>query len=207
MPSRTSAWPSGWPSFTPKDNDPSNTYQKDLKAKIVAKYGAENLRIAWIKTCSALESITARLASVENASIPILSYDEAISLDSQALEKSKESGCFVIRGVIPREEAIQHFEDLKVFVADNRDTITGWPAKSIAIYSIFSSPVQLKIKTNPRHLKLQRRLNSIWKDSSCATAEEQAAQFDPVLYPDALRIRQPGQEFLGLGPHIDGGSL
>lgn len=33
------------------------------------------------------------------------------------------------------------------------------------------------------------------------------ARNEPILYPDAIRIRQPKQEFLGLGPHVDSGSL
>jgi hypothetical protein len=207
MPSRTSSWPSGWPSFTPKDNDPSNVYQKDLKARIIAEYGADALRTSWIKTCHALSEVTSRLSTLGNASIPILSYDEILSATNpETLERMKATGCFVIRGVIPKAEAVQHFEELQSFIAANKDTITGWPAKSVAIYHLYSSPTQLKIKTSPRHLKIQRLLNTLWTDSSCSAAE-QTAQCEPILYPDALRIRQPGQEFLALGPHIDGGSL
>lgn len=118
----------------------------------------------------------------------------------------KAAGCFIIRGVIPTEVAKQEFEDLQAFIADNKETITGWPAKSVAIYHLYSSPTQLRLRTDPRHLKLQRLLNSLWGDTSCSP-EELDGQYAPVLYPDALRIRAPGQEFLGLGPHIDAGSL
>ena len=207
MPSRTSAWPSGWPTFTSEDNDPSNAFQKDLKASIVEEYGAEALRTSWIKTCQALNSVTSRISTLGNEAIPIFSYDELLSTSNENASRCmKDTGCFIIRGVIPKAEAAHHFEDLKTFIADNKDTITGWPAKSVAIYHLYSSPTQLKIKTNPRHLKAQRLINSLWTDSSCSPAE-QTAQCEPILYPDALRIRQPGQKFLGLGPHIDAGSL
>ena len=201
-----SSWPSGWPSFTPKDDVVGDTFQKDLKARIIAEYGIEALQISWTKTCNALNSVTSRISTVGNTSIPVLSYDEALcATNNRFRERMKATGCFIIRGVIPKAEAVQHFEDLEIFIAENKDTITGWPAESVAIYNLYSSPTQLKIKTDPRHLKLQRFLNSLWKDSACSPAEE-VAQCEPILYPDALRIRQPGQEFLGLGPHIDGGS-
>jgi hypothetical protein len=204
MPSLTSSWPSGWPSFTLQDNDPSDTYQLGLKAQIVNKYGVESLRRSWIETCKCLSAEMSRLSLEGNASIPILSYED---LNNRAhLENIKDAGCCIVRGVIPKAETESHFEDLKAFIADNKNDITGWPAKSVAIYHLYSSPTQLKIKTNPRHLYVQKLLNSIWKDSSCSAAENEE-QHEPVLYPDALRIRQPGQEFLGLGPHIDGGSL
>ncbi|CZR57752.1 uncharacterized protein PAC_07641 [Phialocephala subalpina] len=205
MPSKTTSWPSGWPSFTPKDNDPTDTFQKDLKASIIAEYGADNLKVAWIKTCNALSEVTSRLASQGNTSVPIFQADDALS-DSKALDAMREAGCCIIRGVIPKPKATQYFEDLKTFIADNKETVTGWPAKSVAIYHLYSSPTQLKIKTTPRHLQIQRLLNSLWTDSSLSSVE-QAAQNEPILYPDGLRIRQPRQEFLGLGPHIDGGSL
>ncbi|KAH7418461.1 duf1479 domain-containing protein [Cadophora sp. MPI-SDFR-AT-0126] len=205
MPNKDSNWPVGWPSFTPEDNDPADIFQKNLKSSIIAEYGTDNLQTAWIKTCNALNSVTSRLEAQGNTAVPIFQADDVLS-NPAILESMKDAGCCIVRGVIPKAEASQYFQDIQEFIADNKDTITGWPAESVAIYHLYSSPVQLQIKTNPRHLQLQRLLNSIWIDSSCST-EENAAQSEPILYPDGLRIRQPGQEFLGLGPHIDGGSL
>jgi hypothetical protein len=206
MPSRTSDWPTGWPSFTPADNDPSDKFPEELKAGIISEYGAAALRTSWIKTCTKLASVTARLQTLGNAAIPVLSYDEVVSPNNKdAVDGMKAAGCFVIRGVIPNEVATQEFKDLQAFIADNKDLVTGWPAKSVAIYHLYSSPTQLRLRTNPRQLKIQRLLNSLWGDTSCSP-EELEKQYDPILYPDAVRIRAAGQEFLGLGPHIDAGS-
>lgn len=207
MPARTSSWPSGWPSFNPSDNDPSDSYQRNLKAAIIAEYGADNLRTAWVKTCHALQDVTSQLAAAGSKAVPIFSYDDVVSSNNMTvLAAMKAAGCFIIRNVIPKDEAEQHFQDLQAFIADNRDIVTGWPAKSIAIYHLYSSPVQLKLRTHAHHLKLQRVLNSLYTDTTVSGSEQQA-QYDPVLYPDALRIRAPGQDFYGLGPHIDAGSL
>ena len=205
MPNTQPTWPSGWPSFTPKDNDPTDTFQKDLKESIIKDIGADKLRTAWVKTCKALKDVTSRHESQGNTAVPIFQADEVLS-NPEILETMRAAGCCIIRGVITKPEASQYFMDLDKFIEDNKETVTGWPAESVAIYHLYSSPVQLKIKTNPRHLQIQRLLNNIWTDSSCL-ADEQSTQSEPVLYPDGLRIRKPGQEFLGLGPHIDGGSL
>lgn len=206
MPHRESSWPAGWPSFTPEDNYPSNTYQEELKKAIISEYGADALRQAWVKTCNTLESVTSRIAEAGPSAVPIFTYDEVTSPGSEdALNRMKETGCFIVRGAIPRDEASHYFEDLKEFIAQN-PSITGWPAKSPAIFHLYSSPVQLTLRTHPNQLKLQRLLNSFFTDATCSM-QEQEAQTAPILYPDALRIRAPGQDFLGLGPHIDAGSL
>ncbi|EXJ80599.1 hypothetical protein A1O3_06882 [Capronia epimyces CBS 606.96] len=206
-------WPEGWPSFTPKDCNPKDTVSSDLKKAIIAEYGAEALRQAWIKTCNALSSVTSRIAATGVDSVPVFEYDEIISSgyksnfdNEQALKRIRAVGCCIIRGVIPQEEATQHLEDLQTFIAQNADTITGWPKQTPAIFHLYESPVQLKLRTHPNQLQLQRLLNSLFTDPTISP-EEEKAQCEPILYPDALRVRQPGQDFDGLGPHIDGGSL
>ena len=46
-------------------------------------------------------------------------------------------------------------------------------------------------------------INGLWHWN----AEESDVEFEPLLYADGVRIRPAGQPFLGLGPHIDAGSL
>lgn len=66
---------------------------------------------------------------------------------------------------------------------------------------MYDSPVQNSIRTHPNQLKLQRILNELWHDTSGTTSS------DPLIYLDGIRDRPPRQSFLGLGPHIDAGSL
>ncbi|RDW74213.1 hypothetical protein BP5796_07655 [Coleophoma crateriformis] len=158
----------------------------------ITEYGTSALYDAWVKTCTTLAGVTARIQTLGIASIPILSYEEATLPNNEDVRsRMKAAGCFIIGGVIPTEGAAQEFEELQAFIADNKDTVTGWPAKSIAIYHLFT---------------LQRSLNSLWGDLSCSPKELEA-EYETILYPDGIRIRAPGQEFLGLGPHIDAGSL
>jgi hypothetical protein len=206
MPGRVSNWPAGWPSFTPKDNDPNDTYQQDLKKQIIAEYGKDNLRQAWIKTCKDVTTSMTEISKQGSASIPIFTLEEVLGPNSdKVMNRMKAAGCFVIREVVARKEADGMFKDLQNFVGKN-SSITGWPEANPAIFHLYNTPVQLKLRTHPNQLKLQQLLNSLFSDATC-TKEELVAQNQPVSYPDALRIRQPGQEFLGLGPHVDAGSL
>ncbi|KIW64182.1 hypothetical protein PV04_09135 [Phialophora macrospora] len=202
-----SKWPTGWPSFAHPDSDGKDRHSPDLKKAIISEYGANALCQAWIKTCNALGSVVSQIAEAGANAVPVFHYDEIIDTgkNEKALEKIKATGCCVIRGVIPTEEATQHFQDLTRFVAQN-DSVSGWPKESPAIFYLYESPVQLKLRTHPHQLKLQRLFNSLFTDPT-VSPEEEKAQWEPILYPDALRIRQPGQDFDGLGPHIDGGSL
>lgn len=212
MPSRTdtpSTWPAGWPSLSSKDKDKSSSeeFRLNLKKEIIAEYGEDSLTKAWIKTCEALKQVTSLIAEGGSAYIPAFEFNDVVGHNNaKILEEMKAKGGFVIRNVIPREKADQLFKEQVEFIANN-DEICGWPAENPAIFNIHNGPVQLQLRTHPNQLKLQRLLNSLFSDSNCASPEELEKQSDPILYPDALRIRQPGQEFLGLGPHVDAGSL
>jgi hypothetical protein len=207
MPGRIAEWPSGWPSFTAEtDHDPSDKYQEDLKREIIQHYGPDALYEAWTKTCASLKLTTERIAKDGANSIPVFDFNHIIDgRNDEAISRMKAAGCFIVRDVVPHAEVAMLFKELRDFVSKN-DKITGWPVANPAIFHLYNSPVQLKLRTHPNQLKLQRLLNSFFSDSNC-TPDELAAQNEPILYPDALRIREPGQEFLGLGPHVDAGSI
>jgi hypothetical protein len=152
------------PSFTSKDNDPSDTYRQDLKASIIKKYGAENLQVSWKKTCKALTKVTSRLAAYGNASVPIFTYGEL--LDKSKLETMKAAGCCIIRGVILKSNAEQYFKDLKTFINDNKEARRAGPVSrrpphstgrtrfpwSGTTYRWWLSCVAGKMRSNVRHM-------------------------------------------------------
>ncbi|KAH8590336.1 hypothetical protein B0O99DRAFT_552441 [Bisporella sp. PMI_857] len=203
MPGRIRQWPA-WGEYGPapgKDiEDP-----EFLRAKrdIIEKYGADSLRQSWISVCNELGRVTDDIASHGSATIPILTADHIIEKGFMPHEISaiKRTGCCIIRGVIPETEASQLYQDLKQYVTDNKPHITGWPKESPAMLMLYDSPTQNIIRTHPRQLRLQRILNEFWHDETRKTSP------DPLVYYDGIRDRVPGQPFLGLGPHVDAGSL
>lgn len=198
-------WPP-WPEFqgiaagTKDANDPDFIAAKKA---IIDEYGADNLKKSWIATCKELEVVTSDIMSRGNSIIPDVQVNSvlAIGFSEAELSSLRQTGCLIVRGVIPSEEAKQLYKDLTEYVANNRPSIQGWPAETPSILKLYNSPTQNDIRTHPNHLKLQKVLNELWHDGSSETSSE------PLIYLDAVRDRPPHQPFLGLGPHIDAGSL
>ncbi|KAH6991474.1 hypothetical protein BKA56DRAFT_652287 [Ilyonectria sp. MPI-CAGE-AT-0026] len=205
MPGKLVSWPA-WQEFEtpPKGvSEDTFTFSPKAKADVIAQYGEEALRKSWLKVCKDLEAVTERLSSLGSEAVPVLDMKEIRDggLSDARRSELKSSGCCIVRGVIEKGEATSLFKKLKGFVAANKDSISSWPIESPAMLRLYNSPTQIAVRTHPNHILLQRTLNSLFHDESGETGPE------PLSYTDAARIRPPGQAFLGLGPHIDAGSL
>ncbi|KAH7210340.1 hypothetical protein BKA60DRAFT_524099 [Fusarium oxysporum] len=203
MPGPIRQWPA-WPEYI-CENAASSKDPEFLQVKkaIICEYGAEALRRSWIKVCKELESITDEIIEKGSTIIPVFDtlevIDKGFSPEQQA--EIKKIGSFVCRNTVSKEDATALYSDLRTYVADNKGSIQAWPKESPSMMVLYNSPTQNTLRSHPNHLKLQRKLNEIWKYSAEDTSP------DPLIYLDGIRDRAPGQPFLGLGPHIDAGSL
>lgn len=178
-----------WPEYTPETAE-SDAALVDVKKAIVAEYGSEAIRESWRKTCKALEVLTAEIVQRKTSMIPDLGFDEFMTVDDKRKEELKEQGCFVVRGVIDRAETSGWFDDLKTFVEENDSDILGWPEETPFMKRLYYSSTQVKARSHPNQLALQRELNSWWSsdpETSCT----------PLTYVDACRMRPPGIPFQG----------
>ena len=205
MPGATRVWPA-WPEFTSqgvteaKDPDFLST-----KKAIIDEYGADALRKSWITICKELEAVTDEIAEKGSTIVPTFDTAQILSdgfTEAQRAE-AQRIGAFVCRATIPETEASAIYEDMAKYIADNKTSIQAWPEESPSMFVLYNSPAQNKIRSHPNHIGLQRRLNELWHnyDASKDTSAE------PLAFFDGIRDRAPGQPFLGLGPHIDAGSL
>lgn len=84
-------------------------------------------------------------------------------------------------------------------------TPAAFPPSDPQVFELYWSAPQLKARSHPSLLRVQRRLMSLaWHASSPAAPISLA---NPLSYADRLRIRQPGDAAFALGPHIDGGGV
>ncbi|KAG4263122.1 hypothetical protein FPRO03_10485 [Fusarium proliferatum] len=203
MPGPIRQWPA-WPEYTSENAASSKDPEfLEVKKAIISEYGAEALQQSWIKVCKELERITDEIIEKGNTIIPVFDTQQIIEdgfLPEQEA-KIKRIGSFVCRNTVPHEKATTLYSDLKTYVADNKDSIQAWPKESPSMLVLYNSPTQNTLRSHPDHLKLQRKLNELWKYSAEDTSP------DALVYLDGIRDRAPGQPFLGLGPHIDAGSL
>ena len=203
MPGKLQTWPA-WPEFV-QGKGPQSRDSDFLECKkaIIAEYGEQALRASWIQVCQDLESITSEISSKKSDMIPEFAIEKILKYGFTTDEKArlKNVGSFVVRGVVPESEARSHYQNLRQYVDKNRSRIDGWPKESPSMLLLYNSPTQIAIRTHSNHLRLQRKMNELWHDESGETSPE------PLLYSDGVRDRPPKQAFLGLGPHIDAGSL
>jgi hypothetical protein len=199
MPGRLLQWPE-WPEFT-FENAEKNEDLLQYKNEIIAQYGEDALRKSWLKVCGELAKITDDLAEKGTSAIPEIPFEDLLNLSDEQKQRCKDTGCFVVRDVIPDEQTTKLFWDLKKYVADNRDQISGWPVDNPILSNLYFSPTQISLRSHPNQLATARALNSWWHDSTGTSSP------DPLSYADAVRIRPPKKPLAALGPHIDAGSL
>jgi hypothetical protein len=137
MPGALQKWPA-WREFTAAEGEADPTgefiqYKKD----VVLKYGKEAIRKSWLKVCKELETVTDDIAEKGTAAIPEVQYEDLFDLSYDKKQKLKNTGCFVVRGVVSEYLATTWFNDLKTYVADNRPNISG---RTIYPLEVFNSP-------------------------------------------------------------------
>jgi hypothetical protein len=116
--------------------------------------------------------------------------------DQQASEWNDEVGEYILSNdyftkSVEREGMDQYFSQLK----------SGAPQ----IFVIYWSRPQMLARQSQSMANTKKFLNSMWNVSS-----PYGDEFDPnndFIYADRIRRREPGDETLGLSPHIDGGSF
>lgn len=189
-----------WPSFPALAKGKTGPDFAKSKQAVIDEFGTDALNQAWVKTCQALEGVTREICEKSSACIPQISFQEALNMSEGSKQRIKAAGCLVVRGVFSEEEATDLYHDIKQYWAENPG-IQGWPEDNPSVYRLYYSPTQVRARTHPHQLQLQKALNELWRDDSSRSSS------DPLLYSDAIRVRPPGQPFIGLGPHIDAGSL
>jgi hypothetical protein len=125
-------------------------------------------------------------------------------LSEQRISQIRESGVVIIRGGVPREEALGWKQSLRDYIALNNDKVKGFPQENIQAFEIYNSEAQTRARTHPALLQTQRALLQLWHVSD---PQAKLSLGTPISYYDRFRIRLPGDRSFVLGPHIDGGSL
>lgn len=113
-----------WKEF-PQETGETGEELVQYKKDIVAKYGDEGIKKSWIEVCALLEKVTKVIAEKKTSMIPDIKFSEFADLSEERVQKLKEVGCLVVRDVIDREEAEGWFMDLKRYIADNKNDVTG----------------------------------------------------------------------------------
>lgn len=125
----------------------------------------------------------------------------------------RKTGCAVVRGVFPTSVARDWFAELGEYLETNHyeqrevekrnldKYFAALKAGRPQIFNIYWSKPQVNARQDLKLAETRAFLNRLWRFEGV---------FDPdyeCTYADRLRRRQPGDETLGLSPHMDAGTV
>lgn len=176
-----------------------------LKQEIVNTYPDFQAKAekAWAEVTSDLAKVSKAIAEQGPDYLPSVEYSSLSSLPADKLAELKRKGTFIIRNVVPREEALEWKQGLDEFVAANPN-VEGTPAEKPQYFQIFYTKPQVLARAHPHVLETQTWCNQLYSSSSTDQPIDLGA---PLTYVDRFRIRQPGFAWGAHPPHMDGGSI
>ena len=151
--------------------------------------------------------------------VPVCDYGDVAAgrIDSAMTAMIKQRGAVILRNTFERERVALWNDTLMEYVARNdyfekqkaRDGMDQYfsnlSSSRPQIFGLYWSKPQMEARTSEELATVRKWLNRLWSFNS-----ENGTEFDPdreCLYADRLRQREPGDDTLGLSPHVDGGSV
>ena len=151
--------------------------------------------------------------------IPEIDFQSIVNgnISSSDITNLKQRGSVIIRNVFDKQQASEWNDEIGEYITFNdyftksidRQGMDNYfsQLKSGApqIFGLYWSRPQMLARQSQSMAITKKFLNSMW-DVSSPNGDE----FDPnndYMYADRIRRREPGDETLGLSPHIDGGSF
>ncbi|KAI0260969.1 hypothetical protein BC834DRAFT_925695 [Gloeopeniophorella convolvens] len=160
---------------------------------------------SWREVVEELRVATKEVAAKGTDIVPSVQFSDIENgLSKDQIEEIRKRGVVLVRGGVPREEALGWKQSLKEYATLNRDRVKGFPEGNVQVFEIYNSIAQTLARTHPALLQTQRALLGLWHASN---PDAKLSLRTPISYYDRFRIRQPGDRSFVLGPHIDGGSL
>ena len=165
------------------------------------------------KELQEIESLVAKGLSP----IPEINFNDLSTADDDFANLVRKRGCVIVRNVFSKDRVDKWNENLMGYVRDNDyfdkqaekagmdKYFSALASGKPQIFGLYWSRPQMEARTSQEMADLRSWLNRLWKWES-----ENGVEFNPdqeCLYADRLRQREPGDDTLGLSPHVDGGSV
>jgi len=174
----------------------------------------ESCRHEMLKAVQEVTDLTEKGSTV----VPELSYSsiENNKVSAEDIKTIRKRGCLIVRGVFPRQQAEDWNSELVSYLNANNyyekarekagmDTYFGdLKDAQPQIFGVYWSRPQVMVRQAESMAVTKRFLNRLW-DVAAPTGPEFDPDFD-YSYADRIRRRAPGDDTLGLSPHMDTGS-
>lgn len=108
----------------------------------------------------------------------------------------RKRGVAVVKNVFGQQEALSFKQQVRNYIADNKDKTKAFPKHDPQVYELYWSPSQIKARADPRMIHAQSFLQKLWRSSN---SQDMEGLKTPMTYADRLRIRTPGDASFALG--------
>jgi hypothetical protein len=158
-----------------------------------------------------------RLKAAGKTIIPEIEYIDIVENNISSEQKAwiHQRGCVIIRNTFAQSQAEAWGDEIKSYIEnigylDQPDKgldkyFSSLQDQKPQIYSVYWSKPQVEARQSENLATARKFLNRLWEFE-----HGENNVFDPdreCTYADRTRRRQPGDNSLGLKPHIDGGSV
>ncbi|RAO68294.1 uncharacterized protein BHQ10_004306 [Talaromyces amestolkiae] len=194
-----------FPSLSGKAAEPLPPRFQALKSQLSA--GREkDLTESWWRLLDSLRDEVKKIKALGSDAIPSIDYKDVKNgtLTEAQLNEIRHRGSVVIRGVVPKETALEYKQKAREYIAANKDRVNAFPKDDPAVYELYWTPSQAQARAHPGMISTQKFLTKLWYSSNPLS---KISTTHPIMYADRFRIRNPGDAKFALGPHSDGGSL
>lgn len=164
-----------------------------LKQSIVKPEDRARLVDSYHRLVKALEVEANRIAEAGPKAIPEINFSDIEAngghLPESLADTVRQTGCVIIRGVVPEEEASGWEAELKKYTKEHPN-VAGFPKHDPQSFSLFWTRPQVQIRSHPKVLKAMHSVSQLWHLSSDDALFDMASQ---VAYADRFRIRHPSR--------------
>jgi hypothetical protein len=204
------------------DTMTENIRKKIRETKAELRQTGIDLEVAF-KTVDALVEAQVQTIEAEQrdgvSPIPVCDFSDVASgqIDAAMTARIKQRGVVILRNTFDARRVNGWNDWLMDYVARNDyfelqkskagmdQYFADLSSSRPQIFGLYWSKPQMEARTSDELAVARQWLNRMWKFDS-----DNGLEFDPdreCLYADRLRQREPGDDTLGLSPHVDGGSV
>jgi hypothetical protein len=162
-----------------------------LKQSIVKPEHKIRLIESYQRLKVALEKEANRIESVGSRAIPEIDFSDIEAnngrLPDGLVDIVRQTGCLIIRGVVPEEQAVKWEKELKQYTQKHTG-VSGFPKEDPQSFSLFWTKPQVEIRSHPRVLSAMQTMSEMWHLSRDDALFDMKSQ---VAYADRFRIRHP----------------
>lgn len=192
------------PRYIPPDLEDTQKFSK-LKLICIKPENAAKVKESWERLLKAIDEKVDEIKANKETYLPVVQWQD-IKCNDGKLPKDLEArfletGCLIVRNVIDEETAKYYLKTMSDFVT-NHPEISGYP-DPVTNWFGFWTEGQVKARSHPEMVELMKFISQYFYVEDDSLPIDKTSQ---VVYPDAFRIRPPGQS-TSLNLHLDSGSI